>query len=170
MPNPWFGPIANNSACLLPCSVSIHNSSRAFSASDQLGFSLDKINWFGNVVNLAFLPSSVIVPYVCMRYGIRITVSSQTRTEVYHADYSDILNIVLLGHRDTSTSWVDSFCRNRDILIGGRGIWADTFGPGESFRAYPASEAIDHSRRLCQALLSLCSKSSARYTLRLGLT
>lgn len=43
-------------------------------AASEFGFSLDEVNWFGNVVNLAFLPSSILVPFMCKRYGMRATV------------------------------------------------------------------------------------------------
>ncbi|OBZ74517.1 Major facilitator superfamily domain-containing protein 7 [Grifola frondosa] len=48
----WFGPIANDVA-------------------QDFGFSLDEINWFGNIVNVIFLPSCVIVPLIYERFGIR---------------------------------------------------------------------------------------------------
>ncbi|GJE88914.1 MFS general substrate transporter [Phanerochaete sordida] len=54
MPNPWYGPIANN-------------------VSSDFGFTLDQVNWLGNVLNLVFLPSSIVVPFVCKRFNIRIT-------------------------------------------------------------------------------------------------
>ncbi|KIP09398.1 hypothetical protein PHLGIDRAFT_11937 [Phlebiopsis gigantea 11061_1 CR5-6] len=56
MPNPWFGPIATNTA-------------------NEFGFTLDEVNWFGNVVNLAFLPSTIVVPFILTRYGILKTPS-----------------------------------------------------------------------------------------------
>ena len=40
----------------------------------DFGFSLDKVNWLGNVINVTYLPTSVIVPIICTRYGIRMTV------------------------------------------------------------------------------------------------
>ncbi|EKM52317.1 uncharacterized protein PHACADRAFT_260633 [Phanerochaete carnosa HHB-10118-sp] len=54
MPNPWYGPISNN-------------------VSSEFGFTLDQVNWLGNAVNLVFLPSSILVPFVCKRFGIRLT-------------------------------------------------------------------------------------------------
>ncbi|CAL1697928.1 unnamed protein product [Somion occarium] len=54
MPWPWFGPIANE-------------------VFDELGFSLDRVNWLGTVTNAVLLPVSLIVPDTCSRYGIRRT-------------------------------------------------------------------------------------------------
>ncbi|GJE88933.1 MFS general substrate transporter [Phanerochaete sordida] len=54
MPNLWFGPIAND-------------------VSKDFGFTLDQVNWLGNVVNLVFLPSSIVVPFACKRFDIRVT-------------------------------------------------------------------------------------------------
>ncbi|KAI0742681.1 MFS general substrate transporter [Daedaleopsis nitida] len=50
----WFGPIANN-------------------VVEEFGFTLDQINWFGNVVNVVYLPSAIMVPYLYARLGVRGT-------------------------------------------------------------------------------------------------
>ncbi|RDX43667.1 MFS general substrate transporter [Lentinus brumalis] len=50
----WFGPIANNVVA-------------------DFGFTLDQVNWFGNVVNVVYLPSAVVVPYLYGRLGLRGT-------------------------------------------------------------------------------------------------
>ncbi|KAL1938967.1 hypothetical protein VTO73DRAFT_11120 [Trametes versicolor] len=50
----WFGPIANDMV-------------------RDFGFSLNDVNWLGNVVNLVFLPSSILVPYLYGRLGTRGT-------------------------------------------------------------------------------------------------
>ncbi|CCM00979.1 uncharacterized protein FIBRA_03027 [Fibroporia radiculosa] len=50
----WFGPIAN-------------------SVVDEFGFTLNQVNWLGNCVNIAYLPLSVIVPWVYARLGVRRT-------------------------------------------------------------------------------------------------
>ncbi|KIP11082.1 hypothetical protein PHLGIDRAFT_64606 [Phlebiopsis gigantea 11061_1 CR5-6] len=52
--HPWFGPIADV-------------------ASTEFRFSLNAINWLGIAVSIAFLPSAILVPHVCKRFGIRIT-------------------------------------------------------------------------------------------------
>ncbi|EKM52316.1 uncharacterized protein PHACADRAFT_211587 [Phanerochaete carnosa HHB-10118-sp] len=54
LPNPWYGPIANN-------------------VSADFGFTLNRVNWLGNVINFVFLPTSIFVPFFCKRYGIRIS-------------------------------------------------------------------------------------------------
>ncbi|TBU57173.1 MFS general substrate transporter [Dichomitus squalens] len=50
----WFGPIANTVA-------------------KDFGFTLNQINWFGNVVNVVYLPSAFVVPYLYGRLGVRKT-------------------------------------------------------------------------------------------------
>ncbi|KAI0772495.1 MFS general substrate transporter [Trametes elegans] len=50
----WFGPIANDMVI-------------------EFGFTLDQINWLGNVVNLIYIPSSIILPYLNGRLGTRGT-------------------------------------------------------------------------------------------------
>ncbi|RPD77008.1 MFS general substrate transporter [Lentinus tigrinus ALCF2SS1-7] len=47
----WFGPIAN-------------------AVVNDFGFTLDQINWFGNVVNVVY-PASLAVPYLYGRLGLR---------------------------------------------------------------------------------------------------
>ncbi|KAI1787322.1 MFS general substrate transporter [Ganoderma leucocontextum] len=48
----WFGPIAN-------------------SVVKDFGFTLDQINWFGNIVNVVYLPSAFVMPYLYGRLGVR---------------------------------------------------------------------------------------------------
>ncbi|KAM5538876.1 hypothetical protein V8D89_007598 [Ganoderma adspersum] len=48
----WFGPIAN-------------------SVVVEFGFTLDQINWFGNIVNVVYLPSAFVMPYLYGRLGVR---------------------------------------------------------------------------------------------------
>ncbi|KAI0632840.1 MFS general substrate transporter [Trametes polyzona] len=50
----WFGPIANDMV-------------------RDFGYSLNEVNWLGNVVNLIYLPSSIIVPLLYRRLGTRGT-------------------------------------------------------------------------------------------------
>ena len=38
-------------------------------------FTLDQINWFGNVVNVVYLPSAFVMPYLYGSLGVRKTVS-----------------------------------------------------------------------------------------------
>ena len=41
----------------------------------DFGFTLDQINWFGNVVNVVYLPSAFVMPYLYGSLGVRKTVS-----------------------------------------------------------------------------------------------
>ncbi|KZT05289.1 MFS general substrate transporter, partial [Laetiporus sulphureus 93-53] len=50
----WFGPIANN-------------------VVEAFGFTLDEVNWLGNVVNFTYLPCAALVPAVYARLGVRRT-------------------------------------------------------------------------------------------------
>lgn len=40
-------------------------------AAIDFQISVTKVNWLGNIVNLAFLPCSLATPFLCKRYGIR---------------------------------------------------------------------------------------------------
>ena len=42
----------------------------------EYGFSLDRINWLGTVTNVILLPFSLLVPEICLRHGIKRTVST----------------------------------------------------------------------------------------------
>ena len=42
--------------------------------SHDFGFTLDQINWLSNVVSFVYIPSSLLVPLVTKRWGIRLTV------------------------------------------------------------------------------------------------
>ncbi|RDB25138.1 Major facilitator superfamily domain-containing protein 7 [Hypsizygus marmoreus] len=49
---PWFGPISNNMV-------------------DEFGFTLDQVNWLGNIVSCVYLPTALVIPTIVARYGIR---------------------------------------------------------------------------------------------------
>ncbi|KAI0320777.1 MFS general substrate transporter [Amylostereum chailletii] len=49
---PWFGPISNN-------------------VVDEFGFTLDQVNWLGNIIACAYLITSFLTPVVVKRHGIR---------------------------------------------------------------------------------------------------
>lgn len=52
MPWPWYGPISNNMAT-------------------EFGFTLDQINWLGNIMALVYLPTAILIPHIVSRFGIR---------------------------------------------------------------------------------------------------
>ena len=37
----------------------------------EFGFTLDQVNWLGNVVSCIYLPTALVIPTICSRYGIR---------------------------------------------------------------------------------------------------
>jgi len=49
---PWFGPISNNVAA-------------------DFRISLNQVNWLGNIIACVYLPTSLIIPKIASRYGIR---------------------------------------------------------------------------------------------------
>jgi hypothetical protein len=49
---PWFGPISNDMAA-------------------DFGFSLDQVNWLGNIVACVYLPTAILVPMACSKWGIK---------------------------------------------------------------------------------------------------
>ncbi len=57
----------------IPCLLCLHFSS-LLSASTEFGISLTQVNWLANSVNLIYLPSSIAIPLVAQRWGIRSAV------------------------------------------------------------------------------------------------
>ncbi|KAJ7183293.1 major facilitator superfamily domain-containing protein [Mycena filopes] len=51
-PRPWFGSIANQ-------------------ASSELGYSLDRVNWLGNIMTCACMPVVLAIPGLATRFGLR---------------------------------------------------------------------------------------------------
>ncbi|KAJ7036834.1 major facilitator superfamily domain-containing protein [Mycena alexandri] len=51
-PRPWFGSIANQ-------------------ASSELGYSLDRINWLGNIMTCTCMPVVLAIPALATRFGLR---------------------------------------------------------------------------------------------------
>lgn len=49
---PWFGPISNDMAT-------------------DFNLSLDQVNWLGNLVSCVYLPTAILVPICCSKWGIR---------------------------------------------------------------------------------------------------
>ncbi|KNZ75045.1 Major facilitator superfamily domain-containing protein 7, partial [Termitomyces sp. J132] len=49
---PWFGPISNNMV-------------------NEFGFTLDQVNWLGNIMAIVYIPAALGVPILVSRYGIR---------------------------------------------------------------------------------------------------
>ncbi|KAI0256395.1 MFS general substrate transporter [Lactifluus subvellereus] len=49
---PWFGPISNN-------------------VVRDFGFTLDQVNWLGNIVSCVYIPTAVFTPIITKRYGVR---------------------------------------------------------------------------------------------------
>ncbi|KAH9979057.1 MFS general substrate transporter [Lactifluus volemus] len=58
---PWFGPISNN-------------------VVRDFGFSLGQVNWLGNIIACAYLPTAILTPMVTKRYGVKRTCDIATAT------------------------------------------------------------------------------------------
>lgn len=41
----------------------------------EFGFTLDEVNWLGNIISLMYMPVALMVPIIVSRYGIRRCVS-----------------------------------------------------------------------------------------------
>ena len=44
-------------------------------ASATFGITLDEVNWLGNIIALTYLVAAPLVPIVCSKYGLRVSVS-----------------------------------------------------------------------------------------------
>ncbi|KAI0265746.1 major facilitator superfamily domain-containing protein, partial [Russula aff. rugulosa BPL654] len=49
---PWFGPISNE-------------------VVRDFGFTLDEVNWLGNIISCVYLPTAVLTPIITKRYGLK---------------------------------------------------------------------------------------------------
>jgi len=49
---PWFGPISDDMAT-------------------DFNISLDQVNWLGNIYSCVFLPTAILIPIICSRWGVR---------------------------------------------------------------------------------------------------
>jgi FLVCR family MFS transporter 7 len=66
---PWFGPIANNS--LFANQTSLYTANTVYPVVKEFDFTLDGVNWLGNIVACVYLPAALIMPTIISRYGIR---------------------------------------------------------------------------------------------------
>ena len=87
----WFGPIANAGASPL-LSSDVHEPRLTPTiVVDDFGFTLDQVNWFGNAVNVIYLPAAVVVPYLYGRLGLRGTVSATHDTLISQPKFTWLL-------------------------------------------------------------------------------
>src|SRR6266849_2179079 len=42
----------------------------------DFGFTLDEVNWLGNIISLVYLPTAVLTPIITKRYGLKRCVCS----------------------------------------------------------------------------------------------
>jgi hypothetical protein len=80
---PWFGPIANASESrpsYPPCPRSPITTPPV---TQDFDLSVEQVNWLGNVINVIYLPVSLVVPVVVARWGIQKTVCSILRVYIH---------------------------------------------------------------------------------------
>jgi MFS transporter, FLVCR family, MFS-domain-containing protein 7 len=49
----------------------------------DFGFTLDEVNWLGNIISCVYLPTALLTPIVTKRYGLKRCVCSVTFYAVY---------------------------------------------------------------------------------------
>ena len=110
---PWFGPIANSSA-----SIHSHTSpSRNVFIEDnptaayEFNIGLDRVNWLGNIVACASIPSAALAPWLVSRYGVRRTVRHMASTSLFRVI------------RDSSSAPVRDWCHFLDSRRLGSVCW-----------------------------------------------
>ena len=67
---PWFGPITNNSSFSTLFSI-YAKISCCFSVVTEFGYTLDQVNWLGNITSVIYLPVALLVPAICARWNVR---------------------------------------------------------------------------------------------------
>lgn len=77
---PWFGPISNDSTVFFQSPLVMTDLSLVVR---DFGFTLDEVNWLGNIVACVYLPTAVLTPIVTKRYGLKRCVCSVSFYAVY---------------------------------------------------------------------------------------
>ena len=68
---PWFGPITNNSLFSTLFFFIYAKSSCCCSVVTEFGYTLDQVNWLGNITSVIYLPVALLVPTICARWNVR---------------------------------------------------------------------------------------------------
>ena len=82
----WFGPISNNGRFIYTPLKKLWS---LFTVASEFGISLNQVNWLGNLIVCVYLPTSLIIPKMMSRYGIRRCVGCCLQFGQFH--YSRIL-------------------------------------------------------------------------------
>lgn len=102
---------------------------RSFTAAREFGFTLAQVNWFSNVLNLMYLPASVVFTLVGKRWGVRVTVCHGL-TSLCESGLTSIP--VLYGFSVYGRGVMDKIRRNSQKFIKGRQSLPDNDSPGMS--------------------------------------
>lgn len=70
MPWPWFGPIANDSRYASEPNPFLSDAV-LHTVVTEFGFTLNQVNWLGNIVTCFYLPVALIIPTIISKYGIK---------------------------------------------------------------------------------------------------
>jgi hypothetical protein len=83
----------------------------------DFGFTLDEVNWLGNIISCVYLPTAVLTPIVTKRYGLKRCVCSVSLYAVYL--------LILLVQCDIATAlvllsaWIRYAGTSRSLSKGG---------------------------------------------------
>lgn len=112
---PWFGPISNNgtSSFLIHHLVIID----LYLVVRDFGFTLDEVNWLGNIISCVYLPTALLTPIITKRYGLKRCVCPV----LFYAVYL----LILLVQCDVATAlillsaWIRYAGTSRSLSKGG---------------------------------------------------
>ena len=77
---PWFGPISNNGMTFPYSPLVLTDLSLVVR---DFGFTLDEVNWLGNIISCVYLPTAILTPIITKRYGLKRCVCSASFYTVY---------------------------------------------------------------------------------------
>ena len=83
----------------------------------DFGFTLDEVNWLGNIVSCVYLPTAVLTPIITKRYGLKRCVCS--------VSFYGVLLLILLVQCDIASAlillsaWIRYAGTSRSLSKGG---------------------------------------------------
>lgn len=83
----------------------------------DFGFTLDEVNWLGNIISCVYLPTALLTPIITKRYGLKRSVCSVSFYAVYI--------LILLVQCDVATAllllsaWIRYAGTSRSLSKGG---------------------------------------------------
>jgi hypothetical protein len=93
----------------------------------DFGFTLDEVNWLGNIIACVYLPTAVLTPIITKRYGLKRCVCSVS----FHVVSSHLAWTVFYCFCPCLVISLDPLCRNFAVAFQRRRLLFHHYWPGE---------------------------------------